>query len=93
MEEDFTEPMVIPIEGELDLHTFRPKDVKMLLPDYLEACREESIYEVRIIHGKGTGQLRRLVHSILDKNPLVESYRLDSGRSSWGCTLAVLKKD
>ncbi|MBD3217579.1 MAG: DNA mismatch repair protein MutS [candidate division Zixibacteria bacterium] len=81
-----------PIDGVLDLHTFSPKDIKELVPDYIEACLEKEIYQLRIIHGKGTGTLRTMVHSILDQNPHVESYRLDSGASSWGATLVNLKR-
>ncbi|MCK4410080.1 MAG: Smr/MutS family protein [Candidatus Eisenbacteria sp.] len=80
-----------PIDGTLDLHTFRPGDVKELVPDYLESCRERGILEVRIIHGKGTGALRRTVHAILDRMPYVASYtaaRLSGG--GWGSTIATL---
>ncbi|HQG46977.1 MAG TPA: Smr/MutS family protein, partial [bacterium] len=52
------DPIPIPIEGALDLHTFAPREVKELVPEYLTACREQGILEVRIIHGKGTGALR-----------------------------------
>ena len=52
MEDD---TVVLPIEDSLDLHTFHPRDVPDLIPDYLEACREQGILEVRIIHGKGKG--------------------------------------
>ena len=51
----------LPINGELDLHTFRPNEIKTLIPDYLDACMEAGIEEVRIIHGKGTGQLRESI--------------------------------
>ena len=66
--------MEYPIEGTLDLHTFRPEDVKDLVPDYIEECRSRGILRVKIIHGKGTGVLQRIVHSILDGLPEVVDY-------------------
>jgi DNA-nicking Smr family endonuclease len=63
-----------PIEGTLDLHTFRPEDVKDLVPDYIEECRRRGIFRVKIVHGKGTGVLRSIVHSILDGLPEVVDY-------------------
>jgi DNA-nicking Smr family endonuclease len=66
---EWQEPFELPIEGVLDLHTFNPRDVKELLPDYLYACREKGIHAVRIIHGKGTGTLRKTVHSVLRNLP------------------------
>jgi len=86
------EPLEMPIDGVLDLHTFRPGEVKDLLPDYIAACRERGILEIRVVHGKGTGALRRTVHAILSRLPEVVSFRLageDAG--SWGATLAELK--
>ena len=71
------EPVQIPIEGELDLHTFNPRDIKELLPAYLAACREKGIFQVRVVHGKGVGNLRRTVHAILEKHPAVVSFTLD----------------
>lgn len=90
---DYGEPQEFPIDGVLDLHIFKPNEVKDLVPDYLEACREKGIYTVRIIHGKGTGTLRRLVHSVLDRLVYVESYRLAGpGSGSWGATLVQIKR-
>ncbi|MRR38005.1 DNA mismatch repair protein MutS, partial [bacterium] len=60
-------PIELPIDGTLDLHAFRPGEVKDLVPDYLAACCERGIYSVRIIHGKGTGALRRTVHAVLER--------------------------
>ncbi len=79
----------IPINGTLDLHTFAPKDVKDLVPTYLDECLERGIIEVRIIHGKGKGILRRIVHAALDRYPGVVSYK--HGRS-WGDTIIKLEK-
>lgn len=85
-------PIEIPINGELDLHLFNPRELGDLIPDYIEACLEKEIYSIRIIHGKGKGVLRRTVHSLLDRNPNVASYSLASDRSGWGATLVELVK-
>jgi DNA-nicking Smr family endonuclease len=82
----------LPIDGVLDLHTFNPREVKNLLSDYLSACREKGIYEVRIIHGKGTGALRKTVHSILERLSGVGSFRpAGEDEGGWGATLVMLK--
>ena len=75
------------VDGVLDLHTFRPRDIKTLVPDYLEECRARGILEVRIVHGKGIGNLRRTVHATLEKIPWVTDYALAPGeRGGWGAT-------
>ena len=85
-------PIEIPIDGTLDLHTFRPPEIKDLVPDYLRECQTRGILQVRIVHGKGTGTLRRTVHALLARLPFVESYRLaDLGSGSWGATLVILR--
>jgi len=80
-----------PIDGVLDLHVFNPSDVGDLVPEYLRACRAKGILRVRIIHGKGTGTLRRSVQSILEKHPHVTRYETAKDRSSWGATIAYLE--
>jgi DNA-nicking Smr family endonuclease len=81
----------MPIEGTLDLHTFRPADVKELVVDYLAECRARGILEVRIVHGKGTGALRRTVQSVLDRMPEVVSYSTAGGSGGgWGATVVTL---
>jgi DNA-nicking Smr family endonuclease len=85
-------PIELPIDGTLDLHTFHPREVKELVPDYLAECRQRRILVVRIIHGKGTGALRRSVHTILSRLPEVASFSLameDAG--GWGATLVTLR--
>ena len=86
------EPVPIPIDGELDLHHFRPAELKHLVPDYLQACREAGILDVRVIHGKGKGHLQRSVHALLKRLPFVVSFRLgrEAGEGSWGATVVRL---
>lgn len=72
--EPFEEPVPLPIGPELDLHTFAPREIGDLIPDYLEACREKGILEVRLIHGKGSGQLRRGVHALLPRLDMVQRF-------------------
>jgi DNA-nicking Smr family endonuclease len=92
MEQEIDEAIAIPIDGILDLHTFLPKEIGALIPAYLESCRELEILEVRIIHGKGRGVLRRTVHSLLGRLDLVASFRpAGEEEGGWGTTLVALK--
>ena len=94
MRDSDSDPVEFPINGTLDLHTFKPSEVKDLVFDYIEACLEKKIYKLRIIHGKGTGTLRRIAQSILDKHPAVQNYRHESGSGGgWGATIVDLKKE
>jgi len=90
--EPFADPVVIPITGELDLHTFSPREVAPLLEDYLLACQEQGLTQVKIIHGKGSGQLKARVRSLLAKNPLVQDVAdADSRAGGWGATMVTLQ--
>ena len=85
-------PVPLPITGELDLHTFDPRDVDELIPVYLAECAARQLRDIRIIHGKGTGRLRQKVHALLRSSPLVRTYQLGDARTgSWGATLVVLR--
>ena len=85
-------PVELPIDGVLDLHTFKPADVKEVVSEYLAACRERGILEVRIIHGKGIGNLQRTVHALLSKHPDVISYSLASAHyGGTGATIVRLQ--
>jgi len=85
-------PVKIPIEDKLDLHTFQPKEMPALLDDYFSACIEANIFEVRIIHGKGKGVLRKRLRGLLDRNPWVSSFKTAPPEAGgWGATLVKLK--
>jgi DNA-nicking Smr family endonuclease len=82
----------VAIDGELDLHNFSPKDVGSLVREYIEVCHQRGIRDLRIVHGKGKGVLRRTVHSLLAEHALVEHYRLGGLREgSWGATIVRLR--
>jgi DNA-nicking Smr family endonuclease len=76
----------LPLDGILDLHQFRPAEVDDLVREYLRACRQAGVLQLRIIHGKGKGVLRRRVQQILAEEPAVRAFGLVQDRSSWGAT-------
>jgi hypothetical protein len=85
-------PAELPIDGELDLHNFSPKEVDPLVRAYIDECLERGIFHLRIVHGKGIGALRRTVQAILSRHPAVESQRLGGhGEGSWGATIVTLR--
>jgi len=91
-EDDLEKPRELPIDGILDLHAFNPREVKELVSDYIGVCLERGIRELRLIHGKGSGTLRAVVRSTLEKDPRVAGYRdAEPLSGGWGATLVVLK--
>lgn len=90
---DADAPVELPIDGVLDLHAFSPRDVKDLVPEYIEECLRRGITALRIIHGKGTGTIKAIVHRLLEKNPHVASFKdAGSGGGGWGATEVRLKQ-
>ncbi len=86
------EPAEWPIDGTLDLHLFQAKDVGDLMPGYLAECRKRGILQVRIVHGKGTGQLRERVHAVLRKLPEVAGFGMATeAMRGWGATVVEMK--
>ena len=82
----------IPVDGDLDLHAFLPRDLDDLVPRYLGECREKGILHVRLVHGKGTGALRNKVHAILRRMEGVRSFRLAGHEAGgWGATIVLLR--
>ncbi|MFH1139320.1 MAG: Smr/MutS family protein [Pseudomonadota bacterium] len=86
------EIVVVPLEDSIDLHTFAPREVPLVLGEYLGACRELGITEARVIHGKGRGVLRAGVLSFLEKCDLVQSFfPAPPERGGWGAVIVILK--
>ncbi len=84
-------PVELPIEESIDLHTFTPRDIPSVVEEYLFQCHQKGFREVRIIHGRGTGTQRAIVHSILRKNPHVSAFHDATPEAGgWGATIAHL---
>jgi DNA-nicking Smr family endonuclease len=79
----------LPLADSIDLHAFLPRECADVVDEYVRAAREAGFTTVRIIHGKGTGTLRRIVHGVLDRHPAVASYA--QADANWGATLVELK--
>ncbi len=85
-------PVLIPVDGILDLHTFRPDETADVVEEYLLVCLEKKIDQVRIIHGKGKGVQRRIVHSVLGRLKFVSSFReAEETAGGWGATVVSLR--
>jgi len=81
--------MQIPIEDSIDLHTFRPADIKSVVEEYVRAAHEAGLRQVRLIHGRGIGVQRGIVQAALEKHPLVDTFA-DAPESHLGATVAYL---
>lgn len=84
--------VVLPIEDQLDLHPFQPKEIVSVVEEYLYQCKETGFHEVRLIHGKGKGVQRNIIRKFLETHVAVESFHdapLEAG--SWGATVVILK--
>jgi len=92
MTENFdTQPVHIPITEQIDLHTFRPSEAHLLVQDYLDACMEKGFSQVRIIHGKGSGMLKKRVRQALARNRHVAAYSdAPPQAGGWGATIVTL---
>ena len=89
---DEPEPVNLPIEDSLDLHSFAPKDVRPVVDAYLEEAAARGFPEVRLIHGRGIGAQRASVQGLLAGHPRVlRFFDAPPGRGGWGATVVVLK--
>lgn len=81
----------VPIEAELDLHTFAPRDARSVVAEYMQAAAESGLTEVRIVHGRGTGVQRGIIQSVLDRHPFVTAF-WDAPESHLGATIARVRR-
>ena len=84
-----TDPINVPIEPEIDLHAFAPKDVASVVVSYVDAAAAAGVREVRLVHGRGSGVQRGLVQRTLDRHPLVVEF-WDDPASHLGATIALI---
>jgi DNA-nicking Smr family endonuclease len=80
----------VPIDAELDLHAFAPRDIPSVVEEYVTAAAAAGLAEVRLVHGRGRGVQRGIVQATLDRHPLVEAF-WDDAASHLGATVARLK--
>jgi DNA-nicking Smr family endonuclease len=86
-----TEPVELPIEDSIDLHTFQPDEIADLVKEYLYQALLRGYREVRIIHGRGIGVQRRIVRSLLEKHPRVIAFYDEADPGSTTVRLKVSK--
>jgi len=79
----------VPIEAEIDLHAFAPRDIPSIVDEYVNAAAAAGFREVRLVHGRGRGVQRGIVQSALDRHPLVQEF-WDDTSSHLGATMARL---
>jgi len=84
------DPLRVPLEDSLDLHTFLPRDIPSVVSEYVDAAHAAGMREVRLIHGRGRGIQRAIVQQILTRHPLVACF-FDAPESHLGATVAQLK--
>lgn len=85
------DPVTLPIEGVLDLHSFQPREVASVVEEYLSEAHRAGYREVRIIHGRGVGVQREIVRKVLARTSFVLSFQdAPPGWGGWGATVAEL---
>ena len=87
---DHETPHEVPIEAELDLHAFAPRDVRSVVEEYVRAAAAAGLQEVRLVHGRGAGVQRGIVQAALERHPLVTAFR-DAPGSHLGATVAAIR--
>jgi DNA-nicking Smr family endonuclease len=83
------DPVEIPIERELDLHAFHPRDIAAVVDAFVTAAQAAGLTEVRLVHGRGRGVQRGIVQAALERHPAVAEF-CDDTRAHLGATIARL---
>ena len=87
------EPVAIPIEDTLDLHPFRPNEIKDVAREYLIEAHARGFRQVRLIHGRGIGVQRERIRSLLETLDFVQEFQdADGSGGGWGSTVVLLKE-
>ena len=90
----FPEPVTIPITDVFDLHTIQPREVKLVVEEYLNEARRLGFHSVRIIHGKGIGVQREMVRKILERTTFVIDWcDAPPEAGGLGATIVRIRKD
>jgi len=84
------EPVRLPIEREIDLHAFAPRDIPSVVQEYIDATADAGLSEVRLVHGRGRGVQRGIVQHTLDRHPRVVEF-WDDTAAHLGATIARLR--
>jgi DNA-nicking Smr family endonuclease len=89
---DEPEPVILPIEDSLDLHTFSPRDILSVVDEYLRQAAAAGHAEIRLIHGRGKGVQRAAVQRLVADHPLVARFfDAPPARGGWGATVVAFK--
>ncbi|MBI2369727.1 MAG: Smr/MutS family protein [Deltaproteobacteria bacterium] len=90
-EEPLPDLVTVPLEDSIDLHSFNPRDIPAVVEEYLDRCFRAGFREVRLIHGRGMGAQRQVVHKLLKRLPYVEGFtEAPAERGGWGATVVTL---
>jgi dsDNA-specific endonuclease/ATPase MutS2 len=86
------EPVYIQVTDVFDLHTVSPRDVEMVVEEYLHESHRLGLKAVRIIHGRGIGVQREIVRKVLSRMDFVASYGdAPAEAGGWGATVVTLR--
>jgi dsDNA-specific endonuclease/ATPase MutS2 len=92
-DEEPEEPVELPVENSIDLHSFAPRDIPSVVDSYLEAAREAGFEEVRVIHGRGKGVQKERVRQVLARSEHVIHFEeATPDRGGFGATVVKLKR-